>query len=114
MYLIRMINRKIWTQMCSSNAYSTLQSFSSVKKVNIANKQIKFDRLGFIGMGKIAQAIIIGLIKQKKITSQQIYVSDTTLDGLEHLRQRNPLFHVKIIFIISIIKLFKITILNFK
>jgi hypothetical protein len=74
-----------------------MQSFSSVKKVNIANKQIKFDRLGFIGMGKIAQAIIIGLIKQKKITAQQIYVSDTTLDGLDHLRQRNPLFHVTIL-----------------
>jgi len=100
MYLNRMINGKRWTQ-CSCNvfvsAYSTMQSFSSVKKVNIANKQIKFDRLGFIGMGKIAQAIIIGLIKQKKITAQQIYVSDTTLDGLDHLRQRNPLFHVTIL-----------------
>jgi len=75
----------------SSRKYSEISK--KVKKLE-KRKDFNFDKLGFIGTGKIAQAIIIGLIKQNKILPHQIFVSDTNLDGLDHLRQRNPLFKV--------------------
>lgn len=75
-----------------SRKYSEISK--QVKKLE-NKKDFNFDKLGFIGTGKIAQAIIIGLIKQNKILPHQIFVSDTNLDGLDHLRQRNPLFKVR-------------------
>ena len=51
-------------------------------------------KIGFLGTGRIAQAIIVGLIKQKKIKPEQIYASDTNLDYLKYLKEKCPTFSV--------------------
>lgn len=82
-----------WTFNFLKRNYS--QNCSKQAKIEVNDKkEFNLNKLGFIGTGKIAQAIIIGLIKQKKISPKQIYVSDTNLDCLSHLRERNPLFKV--------------------
>ena len=47
--------------------------------------------LAFVGGGKIAQAIIFGLIKQEKLRPEQIYVSDV---NMHQLRATSPIFTV--------------------
>lgn len=51
-------------------------------------------RMGFLGTGKIAQAVILGLIKKEKLKPEQIYVSDSNQKYLNYLRNKNPLFKV--------------------
>ena len=51
-------------------------------------------RMGFLGTGKIAQAIILGLIKKEKLKPEQIYVSDVNKEYLSYLRDKSPLFQV--------------------
>ena len=57
-------------------------------------------RLGFIGTGKIAQAIMLGLIKKQKLKPNQIYASDSNLDYLEYLQFNRPIFKVNLQLII--------------
>lgn len=51
-------------------------------------------KLGFIGTGKIAQAIISGLISKEQIKAHQIYASDSNASYLNFLRTKHPLFIV--------------------
>lgn len=51
-------------------------------------------KLGFLGTGRIAQAIILGLIDQNKVKPEQIFVSDANLEYLKYLRERCPKFQV--------------------
>jgi pyrroline-5-carboxylate reductase len=53
-------------------------------------------KMGFIGTGKIAQAIILGLIKKDKLQPEQIYVSDSNNNYLEYLKDKCPTFKVRI------------------
>jgi pyrroline-5-carboxylate reductase len=49
-------------------------------------------RMGFVGTGKIAQAIILGLIKKEKLKPEQIYVSDANQQYVTHLKEKHPVF----------------------
>ena len=50
--------------------------------------------LGFIGTGKIAQALILGLISKHKLRPEQIFASDSNLEYLDYLKNKSPLFQV--------------------
>ncbi len=63
-------------------------SSSSIRKPN----EIK---LGFLGTGKIAQALILGLLNRSILKADQIYVNDENKEYLMHLKEKNPLFQVK-------------------
>ena len=54
-----------------------------------------YHKIGFIGTGNMAQAIIQGLINQKKFTPEQIYASDNDLEYFDFLKKNSPLFLVK-------------------
>ena len=62
---------------------------------NIPQKEIK---LGFLGTGRIAQALIIGLLNKEKLRPEQIYVNDENKEYLTRLREKTPLFQVRIKF----------------
>lgn len=51
-----------------------------------------FNKIGFIGTGNMAQAIISGLISKHKFLPQQIYVTDKDKEYVEHLKRNVPLF----------------------
>ena len=53
-----------------------------------------FNKIGFIGTGNMAQAIISGLISKHKFLPQQIYVTDKDKEYVEHLKRNIPLFMV--------------------
>jgi pyrroline-5-carboxylate reductase len=53
-------------------------------------------RMGFVGTGKIAQAIILGLIKKQKLKPEQIYVSDANKQYVHHLKEKHPVFQVSL------------------
>lgn len=75
---------------CWVNLTSTKFSYS----VSTANN--KDWKLGFLGTGRIAQAIILGLIEQNKVKPEQIFVSDANLEYLSYLKEKCPKFRVKI------------------
>jgi pyrroline-5-carboxylate reductase len=50
--------------------------------------------LGFVGAGKIAQAIIQGLIKKEKLQPEQIYVSDANAEYVRFLKEKHPILKV--------------------
>jgi hypothetical protein len=51
-------------------------------------------KLGFVGAGKIAQAIIQGLIKKDKLQPEQIYVSDANAEYVRFLKEKHPILKV--------------------
>ncbi len=53
------------------------------------------DNIGFIGTGKIAQALITGLVKRELFKPEQIYANDADLNYLKFLKEKSPLFQVK-------------------
>ena len=52
-------------------------------------------KLGFLGTGKIAQALILGMLNKHILRPEQIYVNDENKEYLMHLKERNPLFQVR-------------------
>lgn len=53
-----------------------------------------YSKIGFIGTGNMAQAIVSGLISRKKFLPEQIYVTDSDKEYVEHLKKNVPLFMV--------------------
>ena len=51
-------------------------------------------KLGFLGTGKIAQALILGMLNKHILRPEQIYVNDENKEYLMHLKEKNPLFQV--------------------
>ena len=45
------------------------------------------DRIAFIGAGKMAEAIIVGLVKSKKVLPQQVIISDIKSERLSFLKE---------------------------
>ncbi len=68
---------------------------SGSESANASNKKLKYNKIGFIGTGNMAQAIIQGLINQKKFTPEQIYASDNDWEYIEFLQKNSPLFMVR-------------------
>lgn len=81
--------------------FTFTRSWVCAKSINqfysISASNSKDWKLGFLGTGRIAQAIILGLIDQNKVKAEQIFVSDANLDYLKYLRERCPKFRVKIL-----------------
>lgn len=70
----------------------------------------KYNKIGFIGTGNMARAIIAGLISKEKYKPEEIYVTDSDLEYVEYLKNEVPLFKEnKINFVSSIEKLLKET-----
>ena len=67
---------------------------------------LEAETLGFIGVGKIAQAIILGLINKNILEAKKIFVSDVNFRLIDELRLKNPLFKVLSFRIIKLKKLF--------
>lgn len=59
---------------------------------NIKDESFK---LGIIGIGKIAQAIIFGLINKNKLKAHQIYASESNINHFNYLKNKHPFFQVK-------------------
>lgn len=86
-------NLQISTLLRSSNSgKNIIRSFS----ITSSQQKSKDFALGFLGIGRIAQAIIIGLIKQNKIKPEQIYASDVNSDYLKYLQEKCPTFRVSL------------------
>jgi hypothetical protein len=62
--------------------------------VNVAYKVDSNVKLGFIGFGKIAQAVILGLINKDIVKSEQIYVNDSNKLHLRYLQYQDKRFKV--------------------
>lgn len=78
----QLLNISIWREFSSSNVL--YQVDPNVK-------------LGFIGVGKIAQAVILGLINKNIVKSEQIYVNDCNTRHLRYLQSQDRKFKVTII-----------------
>lgn len=74
---------------------STLLTSILHRALSSSNNDLK---LGFVGTGRIAQAIIIGLIKKEKLRPDQIYASDSNKENLKFLKEKCPIFNVRIKF----------------
>jgi hypothetical protein len=70
----------------------------ALRKRNIHTYIEKIAKIGFIGTGNMAQAIIQGLIKQKIFKPEQIYASDNDWEYIEFLQKNNQFFQVIILF----------------
>ena len=91
-----MYSRLIQTKTANKLVYRTInRDFSLSTSLNSAQNDLK---LGFVGTGKIAQAIILGLIKKEKLAPEQIFVSDANLECLKYLKEKDSVFQVKLRF----------------
>jgi pyrroline-5-carboxylate reductase len=91
-----------------------LISQRSCLSVETAGKKFKlnekYNKIGFIGTGNMARAIIAGLISKDKYKPEEIYVTDSDLEYVEYLKNEVPLFKDNgINFVSSIEKLLKET-----
>jgi hypothetical protein len=55
----------------------------------------KYRKIGFIGSGNMARAIIAGLIGKNKFKPEEIYVTDSDLEYVEYLKTNVQLFKVR-------------------
>jgi pyrroline-5-carboxylate reductase len=79
----------IWQQRQRSKSSTTTTTTSSNRSNNIKDENFK---LGIIGIGKIAQAIIFGLINKNKLKAHQIYASESNLNHFNYLKNKHPFF----------------------
>lgn len=54
----------------------------------------KYQKIGFIGTGNMARAIIQGLVTKKQFLPEQIYATDKNIEYLQHLKTNEPFFQV--------------------
>ena len=64
------------------------------RNISISCSRFSSNKIGFVGTGKIAQAIIAGLIKKDIFKPEQIYVSDANTEYLKYLKEKSILFKV--------------------
>ncbi len=76
----------------SISIYANQQSSDRNTSQRSGNKNS--NKIGFVGTGKIAQAIIAGLIKKELFKPEQIFVSDANLTYLNYLKEKSPMFQV--------------------
>ena len=101
-YSARVCHNLKFSYVLSATAFSTSSSSKWAEKSIQQHQQQQVTGIGghdsldkkvlaFVGGGKIAQAIIFGLIKQEKLRPEQIYVSDV---NMHQLRATSPIFTV--------------------
>ncbi len=73
---------------------------SKHRSISNSCSRLSSNRIGFVGTGKIAQAIISGLIKKNIFKPEQIYVSDANKEYLKHLKEKSSLFQVNFRFLV--------------
>ena len=79
----------------SISAFSLIARSTSVTlNARLASTNEKYDKIGFIGTGNMARAIISGLISKNKFKADQIYFTDNDQEYVHHLRTNVPLFKV--------------------
>ena len=57
-------------------------------------KNEKPNKIGFVGAGNMARAIMKGFISKKNYKAEEIYVTDHDREFVEYLKNYNPLFKV--------------------
>lgn len=87
-YTIRLSNL---LQSSQKTLKSNLTRSFSITVTRYNKKEMK---LGFLGTGRIAQAIMIGLIRKNKLKPEQIYASDANRDYIKYLKEKCPTFRV--------------------
>jgi beta-lactamase regulating signal transducer with metallopeptidase domain len=97
-FLIKLLARQIISPsyvylVTAASVESSNKNTHELPKQNANRKQLL--KLGFIGAGKIAQSIILGLIKQQIVRPQDIYASDVDKSYLSYLREKCPRFQVR-------------------
>jgi len=55
----------------------------------------KYKKIGFIGTGNMTRAIIAGLISKDKFKPEEIFITDSDREYIEHLKTYVPVFKVK-------------------
>ena len=85
---------RISTLLRSNNQIQNI--FRSISITTTSKQNNKDLKLGFLGTGRIAQAIIVGLIKQNKIKAEQIYASDVNSEYFKYLKEKCPTFRVSL------------------
>jgi len=89
---------KVKTVRLSSNIIvSILNRTFSIHHSTLNSSDLRTNesfKLGFVGAGKIAQAIIQGLIKKEKLQPEQIYVSDANAEYVRFLKEKHPILKV--------------------
>ncbi len=68
-----------------------------------------FNKIGFLGTGNMAQAIIQGLVNQKKFKEEKIYCIDNNQEYVEFIKQNGPAFMKNVNFLESTKKMFETT-----
>lgn len=99
MMSLRKITAKSFLNLLSN--YSQ-RSISTTPILQSFVKNEKYSKIGFIGTGNMACAIIAGLINKQKYKADEIYVTDNDREYVEYLKHYKPLFKVlSIFFLIS-------------
>lgn len=78
------------TFLCLSTLTQRCISTSPIVQSFIKNE--KYNKIGFIGSGNMACAIIAGLISKQKYQADEIYVTDSDREYVEYLKHYKPLF----------------------
>jgi len=68
-----------------------------------------YNKIGFLGTGNMAQAIIQGLVNQKKYKPDQIYGVDNNQEYVEFIKQNGPTYMKNINFLESTEDMFNTT-----
>lgn len=97
--------RKITAKTFKCLGTPTQRFISSSPILQSFVKNEKYNKIGFIGTGNMACAIIAGLINKQKYQADEIYVTDNDREYVEYLKQYKPLFKVRRI----ILNIFTIT-----
>lgn len=81
------------TFLCLGTSSQRFISTSPILQSFVKNQ--KYNKIGFIGTGNMACAIIAGLINKQKYQADEIYVTDNDREYVEYLKHYKPLFKVR-------------------
>ncbi len=90
MHLIRKCG-KLWSMNTRCRMQTTVRS-NSIEHTVL--NEAPNDTIGFVGSGNMAQAIMQGLINQKKFKPEQIYASDSDWEYVEFIKENSRFFKV--------------------
>ncbi len=90
--------------------FSTSIMFGLRRAMSISHPDNElYNKIGFLGTGNMAQAIIQGLVNQKKYKPDQIYGVDNNQEYVEFIKQNGPTYMKNINFLESTEDMFNTT-----